>query len=152
MNPAKINKMDEEVLKWSRKDPMAIKKGMVHPRKTCLFVSCVLVLVTTHDIPLTDTLEKLERGEMIKDYNANTTNGGGNGGNDSEDEDDPKSPTSISSQSSSQGYDSAGSDFVDIEGFASIPDSSLPELQLQARYHCYQTYCVLNVKRRLEFV
>lgn len=110
MNPAKINKMDEEVLKWSRKDPMAIKKGMVHPH----------------------TLEKLERGEMIKDYNANTTNGGGNGGNDSEDEDDPKSPTSISSQSSSQGYDSAGSDFVDIEGFASIPDSSLPELQLQA--------------------
>ena len=80
-----------------------------------------------------DTLEKLERGEMVKDYNANTTgsgNGGG-GGADSEDEDDPKSPTSISSQSSSQGYDSAGSDFVDIEGFASIPDSSLPELQLQ---------------------
>lgn len=112
MNPAKITKMDEEVLKWSRKDPMAIKKGMVHPH----------------------TLEKLERGEMVKDYNANTTgsgNGGG-GGADSEDEDDPGSPTSISSQSSSQGYDSAGSDFVDIEGFASIPDSSLPELQLQA--------------------
>ena len=38
MNPAKINKMDEEVLKWSRKDPMAIKKGMVHPRKSCLFI------------------------------------------------------------------------------------------------------------------
>ena len=36
MNPAKITKMDEEVLKWSRKDPMAIKKGMVHPRK-CLY-------------------------------------------------------------------------------------------------------------------
>ena len=33
MNPAKIQKMDEEVAKWSRKDPMAIKKGMVHPRK-----------------------------------------------------------------------------------------------------------------------
>jgi len=114
MNPAKITKMDEEVLKWSRKDPMAIKKGMVHPH----------------------TLEKLERGEMVKDYNANTTNNGNAGvngnGADSEDEDDPKSPTSISSQSSSQGYDSAGSDFVDIEGFASIPDSSLPELQLQA--------------------
>jgi len=38
----------------------------------------------------------------------------------------------MGSQSSSQGYDSAGSDFVDIEGFANIPDSSLPELQLQA--------------------
>lgn len=42
MNPAKISKMDEEVLKWSRKDPMAIKKAMVHP----------------------EHLEALERGEM----------------------------------------------------------------------------------------
>ena len=31
MNPAKIVKMEEEVAKWSRKDPMAIKKGMSHP-------------------------------------------------------------------------------------------------------------------------
>ena len=79
-------------------------------------------------------MEKLERGEMVKDYNANTTN---NATNESEDEDDPKSPTSISSQSSSQGYDSAGSDFVDIEGFAAIPDSSLPELQLQVRFFLF---------------
>lgn len=42
MNPAKITKMDEEVQKWSRKDPMAIKKAMVHP----------------------EHLEALERGEM----------------------------------------------------------------------------------------
>ena len=34
MNPAKVNKMDEEVQKWSRKDPMAIKKGMLLPRKS----------------------------------------------------------------------------------------------------------------------
>ena len=34
MNPAKIQKMDEEVQKWSRKDPMAIKKGMLLPRKS----------------------------------------------------------------------------------------------------------------------
>lgn len=76
---------------------------------------------------------------MIKDYNANSTKSGGGGGNttpavavqESEDEEDPKTPTSLSSQSSSQGYDSAGSDFVDIEGFPAIPDSSLPELQLQ---------------------
>ena len=65
---------------------------------------------------------------MIKDYNANTTNGA-----DSEDEEDPRTPTSVTSQGS-QGYDSAGSDFVDIEGFTSIPDSSLPELQLQVHY------------------
>ena len=70
---------------------------------------------------------------MIKDYNANTTNGA-----DSEDEEDPRTPTSVTSQGS-QGYDSAGSDFVDIEGFTSIPDSSLPELQLQV-HHMKQHY------------
>ncbi|KAI5711449.1 meiosis-specific transcription factor mei4 isoform X5 [Diaphorina citri] len=42
MNPDKISKMDEEVQKWSRKDPMGIKKAMVHP----------------------ESLESLERGEM----------------------------------------------------------------------------------------
>ncbi|CAG9862195.1 unnamed protein product [Phyllotreta striolata] len=42
MNPAKISKMDEEVQKWSRKDPQAIKKAMVYP----------------------EHLEALERGEM----------------------------------------------------------------------------------------
>lgn len=31
MNPAKIIKMDEEVQKWSRKDPSAIRKAMVNP-------------------------------------------------------------------------------------------------------------------------
>lgn len=31
MNPAKIIKMDEEVQKWSRKDPTAIRKAMVNP-------------------------------------------------------------------------------------------------------------------------
>ncbi|XP_058055976.1 uncharacterized protein LOC131207381 [Anopheles bellator] len=42
MNPIKISKMDEEVQKWSRKDPLAIRKAMVHP----------------------EHLEALERGEM----------------------------------------------------------------------------------------
>merc|ERR1712241_583734 len=78
MNPNKIQKMNEEVQKWSRKDPQAIKKGMAIP----------------------DCLPALERGEMKKDYNANTTNGV-----ESEDEEDPRTPTSVSSQGS-QGYDS----------------------------------------------
>lgn len=34
MNPEKINKMDEEVQKWSRKDPSAIRKAMVNPGKS----------------------------------------------------------------------------------------------------------------------
>lgn len=42
MNPERIAKMDEEVLKWSRKDPMAIRNAMVYP----------------------ENLESLERGEM----------------------------------------------------------------------------------------
>lgn len=42
MNPAKIAKMDDEVQKWSRKDPMAIREAMVYP----------------------EHLEALERGEM----------------------------------------------------------------------------------------
>lgn len=42
INPNKIAKMDEEVQKWSRKDPSAIKKAMIYP----------------------DHLELLERGEM----------------------------------------------------------------------------------------
>ena len=70
MNPEKITKMDEEVKKWSRKDPMAIKKAMVYPH----------------------TLEALERGAMVKDYNSNSTN------LDSEDEEDPRTPASVSSQ------------------------------------------------------
>lgn len=106
MNPNKIQKMNEEVQKWSRKDPMAIKKGMAMP----------------------ELLSALERGEMKKDYNANTT------GVESEDEEDPRTPTSVSSQGS-QAYDSAGSDFVDIEGFSQInpiQDPSLPEISLQS--------------------
>jgi hypothetical protein len=31
MNPAKIAKMDEEVQKWSKKDPVAIKRAMICP-------------------------------------------------------------------------------------------------------------------------
>lgn len=42
INPDKVAKMDEEVQKWSRKDPLAIKKAMIYP----------------------DHLELLERGEM----------------------------------------------------------------------------------------
>lgn len=42
IHPSKVAKMDEEVRKWSRKDPVAIKQAMIHP----------------------DHLELLERGDM----------------------------------------------------------------------------------------
>ena len=66
----------------------------------------------------------LERGQMVRDYNSNIN------GADSEDDDDPRTPTSVSSQGS-HGYDSA--DFVDVEGFTTIPDSSLPELNIPVK-------------------
>ena len=65
-----------------------------------------------------ETLEFLERGELVKDYNANMTS------LDSEDDEDPKTPASITSQ---EGH---GLDFVDVEAFSVIPDNSLPELNL----------------------
>ena len=47
-------------------------------------------LITNDDV--TETLEALERGGMVKDYNSNSTN------LDSEDDDDPRTPASVSSQ------------------------------------------------------
>ena len=38
MNQEKIAKMDEEVKKWSRKDPQAIKKAMVYPGKDDIYI------------------------------------------------------------------------------------------------------------------
>ena len=108
MNKEKITKMDEEVKKWSRKDPMAIKKAMYFP----------------------NTLEALERGEMVKDYNANTAS------LDSEDDEDPRTPASVSSQGS-QGYASAENDFIDMEGFPTVPDNSMPELNLQVNIYIF---------------
>lgn len=65
MNPSKIAKMDEEVLKWSRKDPMAIRKAMVFP----------------------DNLEALERGEM-KHGSLNDSEGETEGNTDNEENSD----------------------------------------------------------------
>lgn len=33
MNPSKISKMDDEMQKWSRKDPSAIRRAMLNPGK-----------------------------------------------------------------------------------------------------------------------
>lgn len=69
MNPAKISKMDEEVQKWSRKDPMAIKKAMVHP----------------------EHLEALERGEMKHGHSGLSDDEDENDMGSSEDNDDMQS-------------------------------------------------------------
>lgn len=46
MNPSKIEKMDEEVQKWSKKDPMAILKAMIYPgidymKSVTIFLVCI---------------------------------------------------------------------------------------------------------------
>jgi hypothetical protein len=63
LNPAKIHKMDEEVQKWSRKDPMAIRRAMSDP----------------------ENLELIERGELKRDYS-------GNGASDEDEEEDFSEP------------------------------------------------------------
>lgn len=81
-----------------------------------------------------ETLEALERGGMVKDYNSNSTN------LDSEDEEDPRTPASVSSQGS-QGYGSTESDFVEMETFPSLQNtdtSSLPELNLVGQCYLFQ--------------
>lgn len=60
MNPTRVIKMDEEIQKWSRKDPIAISKAMVYP----------------------DNLALLERGEM-----KHGSTGDSEGENDGADED-----------------------------------------------------------------
>jgi hypothetical protein len=67
-----------------------------------------------------ETLELLERGELVRDYNANMPGG------DSEDEDDPRTLMSVSSQESK-----LGPNFVDIDAFTVIPDCDLPEFNMQ---------------------
>lgn len=69
---------------------------------------------------------------MVKDYNSNSTN------LDSEDDEDPRTPASVSSQGS-QGYGSTESDFVDMDGFQSMQDTtSLPELNLVGQCYLFQ--------------
>ena len=81
---------------------------------------------------------------MVRDYNSNIN------GADSEDDEDPRTPTSVSSQGS-HGYDSAGSDFVDVEGFT-IPDSSLPELNIQVNsVENSANKCTTKIQSRLEY-
>lgn len=51
MNPAKIAKMDDEVQKWSRKDPMAIKKAMIFPGMILLDNKFHLLVIWWYRVP-----------------------------------------------------------------------------------------------------
>lgn len=45
MNPAKVEKMDEECLKWRKKDAVAIKRAMANPGVN---VACILLIDTKY--------------------------------------------------------------------------------------------------------
>ncbi len=50
MSPAKATKMDEEVLKWSRKDPSAIKRAMAYPGGCDSRLATILSLVSSNPV------------------------------------------------------------------------------------------------------
>ncbi|XP_069701999.1 uncharacterized protein [Periplaneta americana] len=105
-NPAKIAKMVEEVQKWSKKDPMAIRKAMIcpeyraykpgawvqillYPEFIKLILDKLVVLATQGFSP--ENLEMLERGEMKREFAALSGMSGGcgtslSGGEESDDE------------------------------------------------------------------
>jgi len=67
MNPTKISKMDDEMQKWSRKDPSAIRRAMLNPGS--------LLTKTNNEfknyfltINYLEHLDALERGEMNETY------------------------------------------------------------------------------------
>ncbi|XP_021925671.1 uncharacterized serine-rich protein C215.13 isoform X3 [Zootermopsis nevadensis] len=117
MNPAKIAKMDEEVQKWSKKDPMAIRKAMICP----------------------ENLEMLERGEMKREFSGLSNMSGGcgtslSGGEDSDDElGGSAPPTPLTPLSASQNVP----EFIDINqlngggGTDSFDESSLTGFDIE---------------------
>lgn len=82
MNPAKIAKMDDEVAKWSKKDPAAIRRSMKYPEE----------------------LEKLERGDLKIGLRRDSYDSGAeeDSDSDSEGEEVPPSLKRFDSRLSSQ--------------------------------------------------
>ncbi|PSN38839.1 hypothetical protein C0J52_12604 [Blattella germanica] len=122
MNPAKIAKMDEEVQKWSKKDPMAIRKAMICP----------------------DNLEMLERGEMKREFSglSSVTSGCGtslSGGEESDDDlGGSAPPTPLTPLSASQ---QQVPEFIDINQLGagdSFDESSLTGFDIEVAEDIYE--------------
>lgn len=117
MNPSKIGKMDEEVQKWSKKDPAAIRRSMAKPER----------------------LELLEKGYLKDLY----TGGGGDSVDDEDEENDDSSDVdneidSILPETPPTSQDEAGSvklvkviDSVLSEKFETSPWDTWETLQHQ---------------------
>lgn len=97
INPAKVAKMDEEVQKWSRKDPSAIKKAMIYP----------------------DQLELLERGEMKYAGNGDISEEGEESSSDEAGEEGTVYESSghnhVAANSVTDSYDESSQDDCDVD-------------------------------------
>ncbi|XP_067004229.1 uncharacterized protein jumu [Anabrus simplex] len=123
MNPAKIAKMDEEVQKWSKKDPMAIKKAMVCP----------------------ENLEMLERGEMKRESSdlSSFSNGQASGslsGAEDSDADDIIDVSSNPCTPTTSHHKLVMPEFIDINDVVvdkSFDESSLTEFDIEVAEAIY---------------
>lgn len=122
MNPSKITKMDEEVQKWSRKDPMAIRNAMVFP----------------------ENLEALERGDM-KHGSLNDSEGEHDGNTDTEENSD--SDHEIEMDDTMMGSSSI---VPDVDSFDDDEVNSQPEFDVEVCVHirfCRMRTLELNLKK-----
>ncbi|XP_058462425.1 uncharacterized protein LOC131437235 [Malaya genurostris] len=131
MNPAKITKMDEEVQKWSRKDPMAIRKAMVHPEHLAL----------------------LERGEM-KHGSTGDSDEGENDDADIEDQSDIEEEEEVEGEEEVE-IDQEADSFI-INTPESMPDPEQEEVDIDFDLEVPEFYDDINVDSKegftLEFV
>ncbi|XP_055615663.1 uncharacterized protein LOC129761867 isoform X2 [Toxorhynchites rutilus septentrionalis] len=132
MNPAKITKMDEEVQKWSRKDPMAIRKAMVHP----------------------EHLDALERGEM-KHGSTGDSDEGENDDGDTEDQSDVEEEEEIEAEEIEIEQETEGDSFI-INTPESMEDPEVEEVDMDFDMEVPEFYDDINVDSKegytLEFV
>ncbi|XP_053698264.1 uncharacterized protein LOC128745262 [Sabethes cyaneus] len=133
MNPAKITKMDEEVQKWSRKDPQAIRKAMVHP----------------------EHLPMLERGEM-KHGSTGDSDEGENDDADTEDQSDLEEEDEEEVEGEEEvEIDQEAESFI-INTPESMPDPEQEDVDIDFELEVPEFYDDINVDSKegftLEFV
>nr|CAD7428135.1 unnamed protein product [Timema monikensis] len=127
MNPSKIAKMDEEVQKWSKKDPVAIKKAMVYPvLDMCPHVSLMIVLACAENLSL------LERGAIKRDKSFKLEPAS----SPSAEEDDTDSDDQVGNETSH--FKTTKPEFVDINHLDDFDESSLTDFEIQVAEGVYE--------------
>ncbi|GIX68562.1 forkhead box protein N1 [Caerostris extrusa] len=111
MNPAKIEKMEEELQKWGNKDPVAIRKSMANPER--------LELIEKGELRNTDSddSDDMDVSQMDENYQVDESCL-------EENENEEKT------QTNNIGGDLLNNDYSPLEHSADI-DPCLPDLELQ---------------------